>query len=88
MLKKAYGAFSSTGDYLKIQHQQIKLLFFNKQYEAVETNSKIQCLDSNGNYSIEWALVCDIGLFIKLDAFISHLGLSSHFSGVFYELFS
>lgn len=43
-------------------------------------DSKIQCLGSNGNYSIEWALVCDIGPFIKLDAFIFHLGLSSHFS--------
>lgn len=88
MLQKACGAFSSTGDYPKIQHQQIKLPFFDKQYEAVEMDSKIQCLGSNGKYSIEWALVCDIGPFIKLDAFISHLGLSSHFSGVFNELFS
>lgn len=83
VLPKAYGAFSSTGDYSKIQHQQIKLPFFNEQYEALETDSKIQSLGSNGNYSIEWALVSDIGPFIKLNAFISHLGLSSHFSGVF-----
>lgn len=80
--------FSSRGDYPKIQHQQTKLSFFNKQDEAVETDSKIQCLGSNGNYSIEWALVCDTGPFIKRDAFISHLGLSGHFSGVFYELSS